>query len=50
MMEAAEIGKQQSSTNAPVVNITTRLTSKPSSQPRVDESKGTSPIQTGVVS
>ena len=38
MVEAAEIGK-----TAPVVNITTRLASKPSSNTRIDDSKGGSP-------
>ena len=43
--EAAEISKGQNSANAPVVNITTRLTSKRSSNGRIEESLG-SPIQT----
>ena len=53
MAEAAEVAKATSNTpqNAPVVNITTRLTSKRSSNTRVDDSKDSplksSPIQTG---
>lgn len=53
MAEAAEVAKAASNTpqNAPVVNITTRLTSKRSSNTRVDDSKDSplksSPIQTG---
>ena len=41
--EAVEISKGQNSANAPVVNITTRLTSKRSSNGRIEESLG-SPI------
>ena len=53
MAEAAEVAKAGSSTpqNAPVVNITTRLTSKRSSNTRVDDGKDSpiksSPIGTG---